>query len=226
MDVKRPPAPRAPVIHLTSTATYTRPAMTLDLPLQSTHRASYSAPPADMTRRCLESMRSVRSNNMVRDAAHLLPLDLVDGHEASVAAQFAGETARALEERAQLARTKAEQHAPSATAAEAALATLLESQPRHGMQNKLVKTDFTGGSTGGPFPGSQSQYGKHQSECYWQTVRNAASGRLKTQIPDRLAPNGQRLKNHNCERTSATRARRLIPLAHHPPRAHKQTGMA
>jgi len=217
MDVKRAPAPRAPMIHLTSTAAYTRPAMAADLPLQSTHRASYSAGPADMARRCLEAMRTARSHNMIRDASHLLPLDLVDAHDAEVAAHFAGETRRELAERAALALSKAEQHAPTATAAEAALATLLESQPRHGMQNKLVKTDFTGGSTGGPFPGSQSQYGKHQSECYWQNVKAAASGRLKTQIPDRLAPNGERLKNHNCAYCVAFAWRPRLALECSPP---------
>lgn len=144
-------------------------------------------------------MRTARSHNMIRDASHLLPLDLVDAHEAEVTAHFAGETQRELAQRAALARAKAEQHAPSATQAEAALAALLESQPRHGMENKLVKTDFSGGSVDGPFPGSQSQFGKHQSECYWQTVKAAAAGRLKTAVPERLAPNGTRLKNHNCE---------------------------
>ncbi len=199
MDVKRPPPARAPIIHLTSTASYTRPAFAPDLPLQSTHRASYSASPSDSARRCVEAMRAARSHNMIRDASHLLPLDLVDAHEAEVTAHFAGETQRELAQRAALARTKAEQHAPSATQAEAALAALLESQPRHGMENKLVKTDFSGGSVDGPFPGSQSQFGKHQSECYWQTVKAAAAGRLKTAVPERLAPNGTRLKNHNCE---------------------------
>ena len=198
MDVKRPPAPRAPVIHLTSTASYTRPAMTVDLPLQSTHRASYRSDAPDAARRCREAMRTARSHNMVRDASRQLPLDLVDAHDAEVRGLFAGETARALGERAALAEAKAAQHAPAATRAEAALAVLLESQPRMGMRNQLVKTDFTAGAAGGPFPGSQSAYGKMQSESYWATVKNGAGGRLKSVVPNRLAPNGTRLTNHNC----------------------------
>ena len=198
LDAKRPPAPRAPVIHLTSTATYTRPRMTLDLPMTSTHRASYRSDAADAARRCVEAARTARSHNMVRDASRQLPLDLVDAHDAEVRGLYAEDTRRALAERAELAVAKAAQHAPAATAAEAALAALLESQPRQGMCNKLVRSDFTAGAAGGPFPGSQSAYGKFQSESYWATVKNGAGGRLKSVVPNRLAPNGTRLTNHNC----------------------------
>jgi hypothetical protein len=186
------------MIKLTSTATYTRPAMHADLPLTSTHRSSYCAAPADMTRRCIEASRTAKSHNMVRDASRLIPLDIVDAAEGEVNAAYAEETRRALEESRSMQARKAELAAPTATAQEAALANLLESLPRCGISNKLVKTDFTGGSTDGPFPGSQSAFGKHQSECYWQQVKNAASGRLKTQKIDRLAPNGTRLQNWNC----------------------------
>jgi hypothetical protein len=226
LETKKRERARVPAIRLTSTAQYTRPGQvdhSADIPLTSTHRFDYQplGGAAESTKRCLESIRGSRSHNMVKLASHMIPLDVVDAIEAEVSAEF---DAKLEEERA--AKTlkdtlKQEHHAPSATQAEAALATVLFALPRHGIENKLVKTDFTNGSVGGPFPGSTSAYGKFQSETYWQQCGNSAAGRLKMGIPQRLAPNGTRLKNWNCEWGVFTflleLARTSFPALSYPP---------
>lgn len=204
LETKKRERARVPAIRLTSTAHYVRPGQvdhSSDIPLTSTHRFDYQplGGAAESTKRCLDSIRESRSHNMVKLASHMIPLDLVDAIEAEVSAEFDAKLGEEMAAKTLKDTLKQEQHAPTATQAEAALATVLFALPRHGIENKLVKSDFSNGSVGGPFPGSVSAYGKHQSETYWQQVGNSAAGRLKMGIPQRLAPNGTRLKNWNCE---------------------------
>ena len=199
MDWKKP-IHRAPAVRLTSSAVYTRPLPTdhtADIPMLSTHRVSYTQPAAEMKARCVESRRSVKSANMVREAAALVPIDAVDAHEAAVAAHFAAATASELEAVRARAAALAERGAPSASPAEARLAGLLAALPRCGMENQLVKTDFqtSGVPATGPYPGSVSAYGRHQSEQYWQVCKDAAAGRLHTVKPPGLNHLGVKFKH-------------------------------
>jgi len=167
----------------------------------STHRISYEplGGAAESAKRCLDAIRTAKSHNMVRDASHLIPLDVVDKIEELVSEEYDELFAQARCAKTLREEANKERHSPSVTPELAALASTLMALPRHGIENKLSKTDFTNGSVGGPFPGSVSAYGKHQSETYWQHVKDAAAGRLKVTLPGRLTANGTRLKNWNCE---------------------------
>ncbi len=199
MDWKKP-VHRAPTIRLTSSAAYARKpsAAHEDPPMNSTYRATLcAAGAAEMAARCVESRRAAKSSTMVRAAANAVPLDVADAAEAAIGADFAALTAtRRAAERAVTA-SQARRMAPSATPAEAALGALIAAQPRCGIQSKIVQDDFALGGLDGAFPGSRSAYGKHCSEIFWQMNKNAAGGRLHTVKMSRLAPNGERLKNHN-----------------------------
>jgi len=200
MDWKKP-IQRAPAVRLTSSAAYTRPLHDVDagnLPLLTTHRVTYSYPGQDMAAKCVESFRSQKSCNMVKAAAQLVPIDVVDAHEAAVGAQFDAATAAELEvQRAKAAALK-ERKAPAASAAEAQFAGMLAQLPRCPMKNMLVRTDFFPSNDDpekAPFPGSVSAYGRHQAEIYNTVCKDAAAGRMKTVRATGLNHLGQRFKH-------------------------------
>lgn len=174
---------RAPAIRLTSTASYTRPpvAAHADPPINSTYRSTMCVASSDeMTRRCVESHRSVKSSRMVHEASLQVPVSLFDDIKAEVEAEFASLTATKRATARAVTESQVERMAPKATSAEAALGAVILNEKRHGIQSKIVQDDFAGGGLDGPFPGSRSAYGKHCSEIFWQLNKGAAHSRLNT----------------------------------------------
>ena len=194
MEPKRAPPARAPLIHLTSTAAYVRPtlgATGIHIPLESTYRTSYGAPAEDMERRCIAARRETKSVNMIVSAAATIPLDLVDAMEARVNEDFAKAAAETIKAQQLAVTVIAERAVPTPTAAETAFTATLAALPRHPVSGALKRDLFTGGADG-----SVSVKGDADASRYYELVKGAAGGRFLFTKADRIAPNGELLKNH------------------------------
>jgi hypothetical protein len=205
---------RPPIVRLVSTASYTRPALPgnlapgvaagahpADALLSSTYRRTLCDPSADKAAaaaRCVAARAEASRRDLVLSAARALPLDVLDrvGAETAAARDAAGATAAASA--AAVAATAAARAIPVVTPAVEALSSTLASELRRPQNHVLVKTFFSSGTGGGPFPGQTSELGEVMAGAYWTEAARLGNTRMVMGKPaSKFAPGGYRLLNHN-----------------------------
>jgi hypothetical protein len=203
---KIPEGSRPPIVRLSSSAVYHRPAVsegsiTTPGALSSTYQQTLSIPAADpaaMTARCIAVRAEVSRARMVRAAAATIDPARLDALRAEADAVTEERRAEQLATK-RLAETQALRNAqPHRSAAVQELSETLSKEPRHTQEHVMLKTFFSQGGGEGPFPGSVSELGMVMAGAYWVDAARAGNTKFDLgKLPGRFGPDGRRLLNHN-----------------------------
>lgn len=187
------------------------PTSTFDAP------GSHSLTVADATPLCVASRQSVGLGSMVQRVIHTIPPHVVEAihrgpaPEASLPPELAPSAAAAGAEAAGAGGASNASPLPSSSPSKssggaarlgedapppptmAALAEILDREPRRGIKGAMVSEFFSGGSLDGPFPGAKSVQGEWMASTFFKHAR-PLDGMPKLDHVSPYSPSGYRLK--------------------------------